>query len=224
MLRMVLACKLILASISYCEATQNILEPIRKQAALQKLVPDASFTPGMAVADLERVLNSKYNDWRRSDKERTTNNRKDSKLSADAKDPYLQRISIGWEDHATGVRQRYALALTSSLGSPAVYSVAYEVTFGQQPDGLIPLQAWLEAFDIAWGQPHGGKVSKERTRVTYFFDSSGRLIDRGGDVCGPLFEMFVRLDERTPSEVKKVIDFLEGSKCTYAVDSIVNLN
>lgn len=226
MLRTALACALIWAPISYCEAAQpqNILEPMRKQPVLQSLIPDAAFTPGMIVTDLEQIIKSKYNDWRRSNNERATNNRKDSSLSPGAKSPYFQRINVEWEDDATGSRQRYAFALTSPLVSPSVYSVVYEVSFGEQQGELISLQAWLEAFQLVWGRPHGGKVSKERTRVTYFFDSSGRLIDRGGDVCGPLFEMFFRLDEKTPSEVKKAIDFLERSKCAYAVDNVIRLN
>lgn len=224
MLRMVLACMLFLASISCCRATQNILEPIRKQPSLQELIPDAAFTPGMIIPSLEQEINLKYNDWRRSEKERAFNNRKDQHLPQDAKESYLQRISIGWEDYTTGATQRYGFALTSPLGSPVVYSVAYEVTFGERPDGPISLQAWLEAFQSVWGRPHGGKVSQERTRVTYFFDRDGRLVDQGGDVCGPLYEMFSRLDEKTPSEVKKVIDFLEESKCAYSVDNIIHLN
>lgn len=203
--------------------TPDFTEAGSQELGLADLMPSSLFAFGMSVGELEKVIQSRYPTWARSERKRATNNRNDPSLSAKAKTPYLQTLSISHESSAQGIRQSYSFALTSPLSGNRVYSIVYKVEALDGVRGLVPVNTWAAGLFSRWGEKHGGARSETRARATYFFDLDHELIKEGGKICDQIYPSFHRLDEKTIDEVNKLADLVVSTGCAYAKDNIVSL-
>ncbi|MGF6255842.1 hypothetical protein [Ensifer sp. LBL] len=177
------------------------------------LVPSSVFKLGMSIDELEALLARDFKGWERSDTTRSLNNRKDPKLPAYAKAPYLQRIHITQFDQQQGLRRTYSLTLNSPLSGSHLYSVVYNVEALQPFDNLGSLSAVAQYLSVTWGSAHRASHKGEFALLSYLFDRQGELVRDGGASCVPLYPALVRLDEKTPDEVEKVIAMIDATNC-----------
>ncbi|KQX21006.1 MULTISPECIES: hypothetical protein [Ensifer] len=64
-----------------------------------------------------------------------------------------------------------------------------------------------------WGSAHRGSHKGEFAPLSYLFDRQGELVRDGGASCAPLYPALVRLDEKTPDEVERVIAMIDATNC-----------
>lgn len=182
------------------------------------LLPSSVFKLGMPIGELEALLARDFKGWERSETTRSLNNRNDPILPDFAKAPYLQTIQITHLDEREGVRRTYSLALDSPLSGSRLYSVVFELeALGPSNDlgSVITVAPYLYAM---WGNAHRGSHKRDRARFTYLFDRQGQLVRDNGASCAPLFTAMVRLDEKTPDEVMKVLAMIDSSGCGSSKD------
>ncbi|MBD9559270.1 hypothetical protein [Ensifer sp. ENS03] len=177
------------------------------------LVPSPVFKLGMPIEELETLLARDFKDWERSETTRSLNNRKDPKLPAYAKAPYLQRIHITRLDQQQGFRRTYSLTLNSPLSGSRLYSVVYNVEALRPFNDLGSLSAVAQYLSAMWGSAHSGSHKGEFARLSYLFDRQGELVRDGDASCAPLYPALVRLDEKTPDEVERVIAMIDATNC-----------
>ncbi|MBD9496030.1 MULTISPECIES: hypothetical protein [unclassified Ensifer] len=167
----------------------------------------------MPIEELEALLARDFKGWKRSETTRRLNNRKDPKLPASAKAPYLQRIHITRPDQQQGLRRTYSLTLNSPLSGSRLYSVVYNVEALRPFNDLGSLSAVVQYLSAMWGSAHRGSHKGEFARLSYLFDRQGELVRDGGASCAPLYPTLVRLDEKTPDEVERVIAMIDSTNC-----------
>jgi ketosteroid isomerase-like protein len=179
------------------------------------------FSLGVSVPELEKLIVSRYPDWTRSDQKRALNNRKDVALTPSAQSPYLQAISISYEDKTLGITRTYDFGLTSPLSGSRVHSIVYVVQ--ANIGNLLAIEDWTGELHSRWGAEHGGMRSKTRARATYFFDAEWRLVENAGDKCAPVYPALYRLDEKPIANVMAAADLLKETGCAFSRDNFVRV-
>ncbi|RJT39768.1 hypothetical protein D3227_13265 [Mesorhizobium waimense] len=189
--------------------------------AFERLLPSSVFSLGMSAPELERVVASRYPDWKRSDRQRAMNNRKDVTLTPAARSPYLQTISISFEDKNLGLMRKYDFGLTSPLSGSRVYSIVYVVQshIGQ----LISVGDWKDGLHSRWGGEQGGMQSETRARATYFLNAEWQLVENGGEKCAPIYPALVRLDEKPLEAVVDASNLIKTTGCAFSRDNFVGV-
>lgn len=189
--------------------------------AFERLLPSSAFSLGMSAPELERVIASRYPDWKRSDRQRALNNRKDVTLTPAARSPYLQTISISYEDKKLGLMRKYDFGLTSPLSGSRVHSIVYVVqsNIGQ----LISVEDWKEGLHSRWGGEQGGMRSETRARATYFLNADWQLVENGGEKCAPVYHALVRLDEKPIEAAVDASHLIKTTGCAFSRDDFVRV-
>jgi hypothetical protein len=190
---------------------------------LEQLVPDPAFRLGMSVDELEKVIQASYPGWKRLERKRALNNRKDPSLPAGAKAPYLQTISILHVDSMQGIGVKYDFVLTSPLSGSRIYSILHSVEALDPAVGLTSITRWATDLQSKWGDRHSGVRTATRERATYFFDDKDVLLDNGAEKCEWTYSAFYRLDEQSIEQVTSVVNLVNSTGCTYVRDNFVGV-
>ncbi|MBB6464905.1 hypothetical protein HNQ96_000752 [Aminobacter lissarensis] len=211
-----LAVFFLLAEMLVVSAAEKPPATASAQQALEQLLPSSAFRLGMPLDELEEVISSRFSNWERAERKRALNNRKDIKLSPEARSTYVQSVVIVGNDKAADRAFKYDFKLTSPLSGARVYSIVFGI---KTTTKLISREDWASALQARWGDEHGWFRSDTRLRATYFFDPEWVPIEDRGDKCIALHPFIFRLDEQNVDQVAAASKLLETTGCWFKRDN-----
>ncbi|MGO7532972.1 hypothetical protein [Rhizobium leguminosarum] len=222
---LLLTCVVFVSSICACYSAGNSNNSEQPKVAfsIKQLLHSDDFALGMSADQIEEIAASKYALWTRSDRTRKLNNRQNVELLASAKEPYLQTITLIFNDQLLHLERRYDFALTSPLSESRVYSIKYAMKPLGRTDGLMHLADWKDGLISEWGINFAGNLSTPNARAVYFFDDNRQPYTKAASECGRIYPAMFRLDEKSPEQVSEASELLHSLSCRFSRDNIAKV-